>query len=140
MGQSGCGPAALSLSLSLFLSLPPSFSLSRSLPPRITFPLLSPCMPGVALAPGQLHNSWPCYTAAAASPTGTLFSPRVDANPSPPDLPSPPPPPPSPPGFPGSTVLGRSRSFHVTHAVCSTNACARFNDGGGEGAERGTPG
>lgn len=120
MGQSGCAPA-----LSLPYTLPPSFSLSRSLPPRITFPLLSSSsMPGVALAPGQLHNSWPCYTDRRRRlPNG---DPLLEGRRQPfsPSLP-----PPSP-GFPGSTLVGRVMSTSHT-PVCSPSAyaCARFNGG-----------
>lgn len=114
MGQSGCAPA-----LSLPYTLPPSFSLSRSLPPRITFPLLSSSpMPGVALAPGQLHNSWPCYTDRRRRlPNG---DPLLEGRRQPfsPSLP-----PPSP-GFPGSTLVGRVMSTSHT-PVCSPRTAER---------------
>lgn len=67
----------------------------------------SPPLSREALAPGELHNSWPCYT-PTASPTDPLLEGPTPANPSPASaatfsLPSTS----SPPGFPGSTLARR---------------------------------
>lgn len=130
------------LFLSLSYTLPPSFSLSRSLPPRITFPLLSSSsssMPGVALAPGQLHNSWPCYTDRRRRrlPNG---DPLLEGRRQPFSSSLPPPPPPSP-GFPGSTLVGRVMSTSHTPVYARTAERVRVRSlrrWKGEGGKRHT--
>lgn len=138
MGQSGCGPF---LSLSLLHS-PSLFLLISLVTTSNNVPLLSSSsssMPGVALAPGQLHNSWPCYTDRRRRrlPNG---DPLLEGRRQPFSSSLPPPPPPSP-GFPGSTLVGRVMSTSHTPVYARTAERVRVRslrrwkgEGGREGS------